>query len=336
MAEDPTFTEADLDRDQYRVRNGRVEYYDPDMFGNIVKYSLLGLGAGVGGYGLATGLAGGGTALAAGGTPTVTTGVPAGLGSVGATGVGAGTSPWISALTNAGINAAKTKATGGSWTDTLLSAGTGAATGGFGAGGSMSWVDLLKDPDTYAAIAQVAGQAAGGRSDQRIQESQATNSSNLADLALYSAAQNAQNQAGQLDLNRKGFTEQARGGRAKQALLADLLSNMQDVNINVPGVTPANVTGGLRPSAIGASGRGSLAELSKQALQAQLAGDKFEGGSILPTPQYKAMPEQGGVEKTLDWIGLLGGLAGALQKTQQPTGTSTLPGATGIRPTGLR
>lgn len=239
----------------------------------------------------------------------------------------AGASFGAKAGANAALQSGLSAASGGSLKDVAL-AGAGGVAGAGGAGMS-SWTDLLKDPNTWASIAQVAGKAAGGKSDQRMQETQATNSSNLADLALYSAGQNAQNQAGQLDLNRKGFTEQARSGRAKQALLADLISNIKDVNINVPGVQAANITGGLRPSAIGDTGRQSMAELAKQALQAQLSGDTFTGGEILPTPQYKAMPERGGVETALDWIGLLGAGAGALggvlNKTQQPTKYSTLP-----------
>lgn len=240
----------------------------------------------------------------------------------------AGASVATKAGANAALQAGLKAGSGGSVKDVALAGASGAAGAGT-AGGNMSWVDLLKDPNTYAAIAQVAGQAASGKSDQRMQQSQATNQANLSDLALYSAAQNAQNQAGQLDLNRKTFSEQARGGRAKQALLADLLSNIRDVNISVPGVQNANVSGGLRPSAIGAGGRSSLAELAKQALQAQLAGDSFTGGEILKTPEYRAMPERGGVESALDWIGLLGSGAGALgaimNKTQQPTTYSTLP-----------
>jgi hypothetical protein len=265
------------------------------------------------------------TMLAAAGTAGIAT-TPALAGASLATKAGA----------NAALQAGLKAGSGGSLKDVALAGASGAAGAGTG-GGSMSWVDLLKDPNTYAAIAQVAGQAAGGKSDQRMQQSQVTNQSNLSDLALYSAAQNAQNQAGQLDLNRKSFSEDARGGRAKQALLADLLSNIKDVNISVPGVQNANVSGGLRPSAIGSTGQSSLAELAKQALQAQLAGDEFTGGKILPTPEYKPMPERGGVESTLDWIGLLGSGAGALGAIMNKPGTySQLPGQTGVRPQGLR
>lgn len=315
--------------------------------GGLAAAGALGGGAAAGAAGgsAAAGGAGAGTAGSIAGLGAglgVTTGVPAGLGAVGATGitaggVAAGSSPWISALTNAGVNAAKTKATGGSWKDALISGGVGAATGGIGtgAGGSMSWTDLLKDPDTYAAIAQVAGKAAGSKSDQRVQESALTNQFNNSEIARYQTEQAAQNQAGQLDLQRKMFSEDARGGRAKQALLADLISNLQDIAIDVPGVQTARVTGGLRPSAIGATGKQSMAELAKQALQAQLSGDTFTGGEILQGPSMTPMPKQGGVERALDWIGLLGAGAGALGNIQQPTTYSQLPGATGIKPRGL-
>lgn len=301
------------------------------------KAAIIAAGAATGVGGLAAaGALGGGAAAGAGGIGA-TTGVPAGLGSVGATGVGlggaavGGSSPWLAAGVNAGVNAAKTKAQGGSWTDAALSGATGAATGGLG--GQMSWTDLLTNPDTYSAIASIAGRAAGSKSDQRQVETSQTNQANLADLALYTAGQNAQNQAGQLDLNRKQFSENARGGRGKQALLADLISNMQDIAINVPGVQTASVTGGLRPSAIGQVGRDSMAAMGKQALEALLTGDTFTGGEILPTPEYRPMPQQGGMEKALDWIGLLGAGAGALgsllPKNDQPGTYSQLPSAQG-------
>jgi hypothetical protein len=69
-------------------------------------------------------------------------------------------------------------------------------------------------------------------------------------------------------------------------LLADLLGNMQDVSVNVPGIQTASVTGGLRPSAMGAGGKQAMGELLKQALFAQMQnpGASGEMGAAGPGP----------------------------------------------------
>jgi hypothetical protein len=207
------------------------------------------------------------------------------------------------------------------WLSTLAKVGLGVAAP-FTGGASLMGIPAVDAIGKMAGgVGSVAGGAAGAKSDQRMQETALTNQFNQTDLAKYQAQQAAQNQAGQLDLQRKSFTEDARGGRAKQALLADLLSNMQDVNINVPGVQTANVSGGLRPSAIGATGRSSLAELAKQALAAQMSGDQFTGGQVLDAPTLRGMPQAGKTEKGLDWIGLLGSVAGAISGLTQNKGS---------------
>jgi hypothetical protein len=267
-------------------------------------------------------------------------------------GVGSALGPGAMAGANALSGAASSTIQGGGLKGALVGAGMGAATGGLApggsgaataakAGGGMDWTSLLKsvatNPDTYAALASVAGNAAAGKSDQRVQDTANTNAFNNSDTARYQTEQAAQNQAGQLDLQRKMFSEDARPGRAKQAMLADLLSNLQDINISVPGIQNANITGGLRASTMGATGKAGAAELGKQALAALMAGDTFTGGEVLKPNAMAPMPKAGGTEKALDWIGLLGAGAGALGKVQQaqePTTYSQLPNRP-PQPTGL-
>ena len=179
------------------------------------------------------------------------------------------------------------------------------------------------------AIGSIFGKSSGAKSDQRMQENALQQSLNNSEIAKYQTQQAAQNQAGQLDLQRKMFGEDARAGRGKQAALADLLANLQDISIDVPGIQTARVTGGLRPSAMGTTGRQGMAELSKQALAALMAGDTFTGGEILPAPTLAAPKGAGKLEKTFDWLGLLGSLGGGVMKgmadSQQPGTYSALP-----------
>jgi hypothetical protein len=201
----------------------------------------------------------------------------------------------------------------------------------FTGGASLAALPVL------SGIGQIAGGAAAGAQSDRALAGQQTAQENQANLNQFTAAQNAQNQTGQLDLQRKMFSEQARGGRGKQALIGDLLANMQDVNISVPGVQNATVTGGMRPSALSAGGRQAGSELHKQALMALMNGDEFKGGEIMTPPEVKQAPEKGGMEKGLDWLGLIGSLAGAFGGggVQSPTKYSQLPGATGYIPKGF-
>jgi hypothetical protein len=240
----------------------------------------------------------------------------------------AGTGLLTQAGAGAALNAGMTAGSGGSLKDIAFS---GVSGGVPVPTGTSSWLSLI--PQIAGAVGQIAGGASAGKSDQRMREGAQTNAANNTELAAYQTQQAAQNQAAQLDLQRKMFGEDARAGRAKQAALADLISNLQDISIDVPGIQAANVTGGLRPSTMGATGRQGMAELSKQALAKLLEGDTFTGGNILTPPTLAGMPQRGGVESTLDWLGLLGSAAGGIGKvldqTQERGTFSALPGAQG-------
>jgi hypothetical protein len=200
--------------------------------------------------------------------------------------------------------------------------------------GDQFWGALI--PAIASAAGSIFGGASKGKQDERLVQNNQQGDYNNQQTALYQTEQAAQNQAGQLDLQRKMFSEDARGGRAKQVALADLLSNMQDISINVPGIQTANVTGGLRPSAMGATGRQGMGELSKQALEALMSGDEFTGGNILKAPTLQGPKGASGLEQGLDWAGLIGSLVGgvgqSVQDAQAPTTYSQLPGQTDVDP----
>jgi len=136
----------------------------------------------------------------------------------------------------------------------------------------------------------------------------------------YRTQQNAEMQAGQLDLDRKGFTEGARLNRAKQMAIADALMGYKPTQINVPGIQTANVSGGF--GGLSGDSRQGLNELKKQALAAMLAGDKFSGGKVLPREGVTSLPQAGGWEKAAGILGHAGNLAnigGQAIANRQPT-----------------
>lgn len=150
----------------------------------------------------------------------------------------------------------------------------------------------------------------------------------------YGIAQNAQFDKANLDLQQKNFEENSRSGRAKQALLGSLLSNIQDASLNVPGVEGGSI-GGLRPSAMGDIGRTSAGLLARQALMKQLTGDEFVGAEILQPPGLSQLPKASGWEKAAGIGGILGTLGGGIgqlwQGMQAPQLTGTaLPITKGV------
>lgn len=177
---------------------------------------------------------------------------------------------------------------------------------------SQAFGFLAALPAIASGIGSIFGGAAGSKANERMAQSQLIQQQNRNAIDQYQAQQQAQMQAGNLDLQRKGFEESARGGRAKQAAIASLLQNMQDVAINVPGIKTASITGGLRPSALGEGGRASMAELYKQAMLKQMTPDQFTGGQILNAPQMQAMPKPGKLEKFLNIAGLVGSTVGGI------------------------
>jgi len=176
------------------------------------------------------------------------------------------------------------------WGNWLKLAGAAAATGLTGGAAA---------PLLVGQVGQVLGEASAGKKRQRAGENVEAQNQAL-------AAQRAQFDAGNLDLHRKGFTEQARGSRARQALIASMLGGHQPTRISVPGITPASIGGGLR---LGDVGRQSMAELARQALLAQRTPDVFAGGQLLEPPKLKKASK---FEKFLDIAGLAASTYGAL------------------------
>jgi hypothetical protein len=160
-----------------------------------------------------------------------------------------------------------------------------------------------------SALGSLFGAGAKASSDSRLSEAGLNVARDRNALDAYQTQQNAQMQQGQLDLQRKGFTDDARGLRAKQALIGNLLSTLKPTQVSVPGITPAQINSGLT---VGADGQQALANLVKQALAAQMAGDTFQGGSILKPPAQTPIPKAGLLEKILGVGGLIGSGMGAV------------------------
>lgn len=161
-----------------------------------------------------------------------------------------------------------------------------------------------------SAIGGIFGGGAKKAEDSRFQQAQLQTGQDALRTSQYGIGQNAQMQQGQLDLDRKQFSEQARGGRANDAARAAILANWSPTSINVPGIQNAKISGGLQN--LPESAKAAMAELYKQSVMAQLAGDKFEGGQILQPPAVRGIPQAGGLEKVGGILGTIGSIAGGV------------------------
>jgi hypothetical protein len=132
----------------------------------------------------------------------------------------------------------------------------------------------------WGALAQMglsmASNYANSRQQGRQQAAQFSQGQNTQAVAQNNSQNNVLLQMAQIELLRKQMQEQNRPQRAQATALGDALANVQDARVSAPShITRFNVSGGMRPSALGPNARRAGAELSNQSLAALLEGDSF-------------------------------------------------------------
>jgi hypothetical protein len=307
---DPNHQLPDLPflNDQYRVRNGRVEYHDPDILGNTVKYGLLGLGGA-----MTAGLA----AEAFG--PGIAANIAGGAGS-GAMKSAANGEGWKSALVNAGIGGVTGGVGGGIGTGVANTAtGSGAsgmdwksilldAAGGRNADGSINWSGLAKTG------LGVAGALEQGREGQRATDTNNIITRDTQGINAQAQNNNARAQAAQIEMQQKAAADDALNNAYKNALRSSLALNMSDVHFNRPdGVPDISMSGGARPSAIGAQGKEAAGIMNAKAIEALLNPASF---TPLPMPSaydLTNLPRPSAVDNVLGAVGAAGKVLDANQ-----------------------
>lgn len=184
------------------------------------------------------------------------------------------------------------------------------------------WLQFL--PMIASLAGGLLGKGAQKSAEGRMSEANLLQGQDALRNQQYTTRQNAETQAANTDLQRKNFEENSRGGRAKQALIGQLLSGggLQDAHINVPGIQTAQVSGGLRPSALGAGGQNVAALLAKLAEEKMQTPESYTGGNVLTPPQLSGIPKASGWEKAAGIGGILGTLGGSvgglMQSVMQP------------------
>jgi hypothetical protein len=110
--------------------------------------------------------------------------------------------------------------------------------------------------------------------------------------------------------------------RAANSVRGDILANVQDVGFDAPaGVNVTSFSGGLRPSLLSGNSRALGQQMSKEALLDALSGSPTPFTNTKPldlssitgrtSPAQTELPQESGMDRVLQQIGLYGGLATA-------------------------
>ena len=181
----------------------------------------------------------------------------------------------------------------------------------------------------WGALAQVglsaASNYANSRNQARTQAAGAAQTQNAQSIQQNNSQNNVLLQMAQIELLRKQMEEQNRNGRAQQTARGDALANVQDVSISRPShITDFNISGGMRPSALGPNARQAGAELSNQALAKLLDGDTFM--PITPTGPVDLnanMPTESTFDKMMGAAGSVGNVWQAYEQQQKADAIAT-------------
>ena len=144
----------------------------------------------------------------------------------------------------------------------------------------------------WGALAQVAGNYAGGVAQGNLQQA--------------GANQNQANAAANLYRTQLQAAIQAPSAFTSQAVRGDIIGNGQDAQISgLPSwITMPQISGGLRPSMLGAGSKTAGAALQRNAIN-NLLSNKF---SVPNAPTLEPMPQTGAGTKALGYLGLAGSL----------------------------
>lgn len=162
--------------------------------------------------------------------------------------------------------------------------------------------------DAAGTMGSVLGKQQEGAAQGKLTQAQLQQQQDRTALDRYRAAQDAQFQAGNQDLQRQQFATNNRGTTAKQALIGALLGG---------GMTPTSLSGGtssgglLRSLNANPEALAAMKALGTQGASAQAAPVSFTGGNVLTAPTATPLPQvdKGGFLSTLATLGQLAGAA---------------------------
>jgi hypothetical protein len=201
----------------------------------------------------------------------------------------------------------------------------------------MGWSDALKmiggttasGGTDWAGLARtglgVAGAIAEGRQGQRETDTASTITRDSQGINAQGQNDNARAQAAQIEMQQKEEQRVALNNAYQNAIRSSLAMNMTDVQFNRPeGVASSGMTGGARPSALGAQGRQAAGLMNAKALEMLMAPEKL---TPLPMPSpytLNELPKSNGVDTALGIAGTLGNVLTASQARNDTVNQNSL------------
>lgn len=183
---------------------------------------------------------------------------------------------------------------------------------------------------------QIAAQRSAANANARQQQFDANQVQDNFDQRNYAAQQNATLTAGSMAeaarLKRAQLGLDAPEQRTRQALWGDIVGNISDAKINGLGahIPKVSVSGGLRPSLIGAGGREAGKLLQTQALQALMTGSDIPempdfSSLVLTPPEATPQPQAGASDRWMNILATIGQISQAANTVNQmrPRGGSS-------------
>lgn len=185
---------------------------------------------------------------------------------------------------------------------------------------NIDWGQILQ---TGLGMAQ---QYSAGRQQGRQNAAQFQQQQNAQAIGQNNSQNNVLLQMAQIELLRKQMEEANRGNRAQQVARGDAQANVRDVQIDAPShITKFNISGGMRPSALGPNARMAGQELSNQALAALIEGDSFMPINPRgPVDLNAGMPTESTFDKIMGIAGAVGGGIQGYRQGQQAQQSSNV------------
>lgn len=226
----------------------------------------------------------------------------------------------------------------------------------------MGWADSINWGDLISAGVNTAGQIAKSRQAGR--ETQANQQVNVDQLnqrsyetGLGARTEGLKAQDAALLARAAGMLQEqaaarnAPSQRAANSVRGDILANVGDVSLSglSSRIPKMEFTGGLRPSILSGNSRALGADMSRQALVDQLAGEKTPFAD-LPGADFSSVTNAGGgpggtplpegskLDAALNAINMIGGLGASLyesQRPQTPTPAGPAPPTTATAPASM-
>lgn len=174
------------------------------------------------------------------------------------------------------------------------------------ADGGIDWTSLLVNTAIPAGAA-IASSLASGREAGRTQQANQTVTQDTQRAANDSTYEKGLEARAALELAQQQDQRAQQNDAYKNAIRSALALNVKDATFSRPnGIPNIAVTGGLRPSALGAEGHAAADVMNKKAMNALLNGETFTGLPAVEKSGVSDLPQPSSLDTVLGITGAIG------------------------------